>query len=246
MSETRGRDDYEAHRAVCFDRRDYAGPVRRAIIICIDAVTVIVLSAAVLSGIWSVWPARYRAGDLTLEAVWTMPIVAYFYLAVLKRSRIRTLGYVLTGVRIVNIEGKRPSLLRMTIRMAPVFPLQFVALPWSLLFDLGWMVDEPQRQTLRDKWAGTFVVRRKAVPVGTAPVRYKRIGLGGIFLIFPEVGRTETTCPPPSAVNAPRQPSREENRIETVSPKRTQKAKEGTSRAGSSPRHFSSSCVFCG
>ena len=53
------------------------------------------------------------------------------------------------------------------------------------------MVDEPQRQTLRDKWAGTFVVRRKAQPIDTAPFNYKRVGCAGIFLIFPEVGRTE-------------------------------------------------------
>jgi len=55
------------------------------------------------------------------------------------------------------------------------------------------IVDEPQRQTLRDKWAGTFVVRRKAKPVGTAPIQYERIGFGGLFLIFPEVDRARTT-----------------------------------------------------
>jgi len=87
---------------------------------------------------------------------------------------------------IVDIEGKRPSLLQMTTRLWPMLPV-----PWSFLFDLGWVVDEPQRQTLRDKWAGTFVVRRKAQPIGRALVRYKRIGFGGIFLIFPEIGQVE-------------------------------------------------------
>ena len=87
---------------------------------------------------------------------------------------------------IVDIEGKKPSLLQMTTRLWPMLPV-----PWSFLFDLGWVVDEPQRQILRDKWAGTFVVRRKAQPIGRALVGYKRIGFGGIFLIFPEIGQVE-------------------------------------------------------
>ena len=58
-------------------------------------------------------------------------------------------------------------------------------------------MDEPQRQTLRDKWVGTYVVRRGTEPIGTAPIHYKRIAFGGIFLIFPEVGRPEPAIQPP-------------------------------------------------
>jgi uncharacterized RDD family membrane protein YckC len=109
-------------------------------------------------------------------------LVIYLYLTVLKRSEVGTLGYILTGVRIVNIEGKRPSMLQMTGRMLPLLPLPL--LPLTLPFDLAWVVDDPHRQTLRDKWVGTFVVRRNARPIGTAPVRYKRIG-------FAEIGQVE-------------------------------------------------------
>jgi len=188
MSDARGRDSCEAHRAVCFDRRDYAGPVRRVVIVCIDFVAAIVLSVVVLVAVWSVWLVRYPQSDPLAQALWVLPAVVYIYLTVLKRSRIRTLGYILTGVRVVDIRGGRPSLLQMTIRMVPLFPV-----PWSLLFDLGWIVDEPQRQSLPDKWAGTFVVRHKAKPIGTAPIQYKRIGFSGIFLIFPEADLARKT-----------------------------------------------------
>jgi uncharacterized RDD family membrane protein YckC len=191
MSETQGRDNRETPPAVYFDRRDYAGPVRRAVIVCIDGFAVIVLCLVVLVGIGTVWFMRYPRSDLPPQAWWVALTSAYVYLTLLKRSRIRSLGYILTGVRILDIEGRRPSLLQMTVRILPVLPV-----PWSFLFDLGWMVDEPQRQTLRDKWAGTFVVRRKAQPIGTGPVQYKRIGLGGIFLIFPEVSRVEEAPQP--------------------------------------------------
>ncbi len=189
MAGTRGRDNRAVQRAVCFDRRDYAGPVRRVVIVCIDFVAAVVLSFGVLVGVWWVWLIRYPQSDPPPEALWVVPAVVYLYLTVLKRSRIRTMGYLLTGVRIVNIEGKRPSLLQMTVRMLPL-PL----VPLTLLFDLAWVVDEPQRQTLRDKWAGTYVVRRGTQPIGTAPVRYKRIGCCGLFFIFPEIDRTETTA----------------------------------------------------
>jgi uncharacterized RDD family membrane protein YckC len=126
-------------------------------------------------------------GDPPAQALWVLPVTVYLYLTVLKRSRVRTLGYILAGVRIVDVQGGRPSLLQMTTRLWPLLPL-----PWSFLFDLGWVVDEPHRQTLRDKWAGTFVVRRKAKPTGIASIRYKRIGFFGLFLIFPEIGPTES------------------------------------------------------
>ncbi len=191
MADTRGRGNHEAQSAVCFDRRDYAGLVRRVVIVCVDGLALVVLWYALFIGIWRLRVIQYPQGDLPPRALWVVPAVMYLYLTVLKRSRIRTLGYILAGVRIVDIEGKRPSLLQMTTRLWPLLPV-----PWSFLCDLGWVVDEPQRQTLRDKWAGTFVVRRKAQPIGTAPVRYKRIGFGGMFLIFPEVGRTESTSQP--------------------------------------------------
>jgi uncharacterized RDD family membrane protein YckC len=191
MSETREPENPEAQRAVCFDRRDYAGPVRRVTIVGIDLVTAVVLFLVVLGGIWYVWLLQYPQGDLPPEPMWAALAVVYAYFTSLKRSRIRTLGYILTAVRIIDIRGGRPCLLQMTLRMVPLMPI-----PWSFLFDLGWVVDEPQRQTLRDKWAGTFVVRRKAKPVATAPIRYWRIGLCGIFLIYPEVGRPETSAQP--------------------------------------------------
>lgn len=190
MSETREHTNRKTPQALCFDRRDYAGLLTRLVILCIDLIALVLLGFLVIFATAAYWVIRYDESDvpaqLAWRALWIILTVAYLYLTVLQRSRIRTLGYILAGVRIVGIEGGRPSLLQMTIRLIPLLPV-----PWSLLFDLGWIVDEPHRQTLRDKWAGTFVVRHKAVPIGTAPVRYKRIGFCGIFLIFPEIGQVE-------------------------------------------------------
>jgi uncharacterized RDD family membrane protein YckC len=201
MAETREHGNPEIPRAVCFDRRDYAGPLTRVAILCIDLIALVLLAFLVLVAITAYWVIRYDESDvppqIVWHTVWIILTVAYLYLTVLQRSRIRTLGYILTRVRIVDIRGGKPSLLQMTVRLIPLVPV-----PWSLLFDLGWIVDEPHKQTLRDKWAGTFVVRHKAVPIGTAPVRYKRIAFCGIFLIFPEIGPVER-LPQPLAQPSP-------------------------------------------
>lgn len=190
MPDARDSEVCGTREAVCFDRRDCAGPVRRAIIVCIDFLVAIVLSFAVLFVLFFL---QRREDDLPPEGLWLVPVLLYAYFTLVKRSRIRTLGYILTDVRVVDIRGGRPSLLQMTIRLLPLFPL-----PWSLLLDLGWMADEPQKQTLRDKWAGTYVVRRKARPNGTAPIRYKRIGLAGMLLIVPEIGRSRAATRDPA------------------------------------------------
>jgi uncharacterized RDD family membrane protein YckC len=175
-----------AKRAACFAEGDYAGLLRRLIIVCVDLATIILIWFVLLAGIWLLWFIVYPEREHPPAAVlWFLPLTAYLYLTVVKRSRIGSLGFLLTGVRIVNTEGKRPSLLEMTARFFWLLPL-----PLGVLLDLGWLMEEPAKQTLRDKWAGTFVVKRKAKPIGSAPLGFKRIHLLGIQMVVPELDRT--------------------------------------------------------
>jgi len=171
--------------AVRFAQKDYAGLCRRVLIACVDLGTVVVLWFAVLLTAWIGWFALHPESEHPPAAtLWLLPLTAYLYLTVVKRSRLGSLGLLVTGTRIVDIEGKRPSLLRMTARFLWLLPL-----PLGLLLDLGWLLEEPAKQTLRDKWAGTFVVRRNAEPIGRVPLTYHRICLVGIQLIVPELDR---------------------------------------------------------
>lgn len=182
--------------AVYFDQKDYAGPIRRVIILGIDILALFGLVLAVGTGF--LYCVQIRAESPTERAILPMLLTAYLYLTLVQRSKLGTLGYLLTGVRIVNIHGRRPSLLQMTVRLIPLLPV-----PWSLLFDLGWMLDEPTRQTLRDKWAGTYVVRRRARPIGRTTAVYKRICFAGLHLIFPEIGPRDALSPSQSAPDSP-------------------------------------------
>jgi uncharacterized RDD family membrane protein YckC len=186
-----------AGKAAYFSSGDYAGPIRRVVILAIDLVALFVIVCGitlVLALLDPAHPPEQLAGEMLL----LLMSAGYVYLTLVQRSRIGTLGYLLMGVRIVDIEGRRPSLLQMTVRLIPMLPV-----PWSLLFDLGWMLDDPGRQTLRDKWAGTFVVRRKARPLGWTTVIYKRICFAGLHLVFPEVGRRDISAVPPMAGGPP-------------------------------------------
>jgi len=55
--------------------------------------------------------------------------------------------------------------------------------PLNYLVDLVWLSGDPHRQAIRDKVAGTYVVRRKAVPIGAGKViRHQYSMLGCNFL----------------------------------------------------------------
>jgi uncharacterized RDD family membrane protein YckC len=92
-------------------------------------------------------------------------VLCYLYLGPLKRSRWRTLGYQLTDLRIVDLHGHRPSLPRMTFRCVL---LTLGAGFW--LFDLLWILGNSDRRKFSDQFAGTYVVRARARPVGFGPI----------------------------------------------------------------------------
>jgi uncharacterized RDD family membrane protein YckC len=83
------------------------------------------------------------------------------YLTVLKRTDFGTLGYWLTGVKIVNLKGKRPSLWQMTFRF-----IMLILGPFNFIVDVLWLGGDEHRQTLRDKVVGTYVVKDEAIPLG--------------------------------------------------------------------------------
>jgi uncharacterized RDD family membrane protein YckC len=88
--------------------------------------------------------------------------VFWAYEVVLKRSTVRTVGYRLTGCRIVNLQGERPSLFALTFRS-----LLWLFGPFNLLFDLLWCGIDDDRQTLRDRFAETCLINEGAMPIGT-------------------------------------------------------------------------------
>ncbi|MEM1227338.1 MAG: RDD family protein [Planctomycetota bacterium] len=126
--------DASLGNGVFFQQSDYGGLVRRCLAMLIDSivlyVTAMVIWAVLVMLLWD--PQTGWVPYPLFLALWGA--VAWVYLTVVKRSRWRTIGYRLTGLRIVSLTGGHPSLAAMTIR----FLLSTFG-PFSVFLDLIWL-----------------------------------------------------------------------------------------------------------
>ena len=173
-------------KGVYYREQDYAGVWRRLLTDLIDIPVLLLLIAIAGITLDTLFPYRVAAAALLPVAA----ILAFLYLALLKRSRLRTLGYRVAGVRIVDFHGDTPSATAVTLRL--IFA---VFGPLNILLDLFWIPGDPCRQALRDKFAQTYVVRERAKPAGSAPIRLCRYGVLGWSFVFQEVA-PEAQAPP--------------------------------------------------
>jgi uncharacterized RDD family membrane protein YckC len=177
-------DEKRDHPAgVYYALKDYAGLGRRLFVLAIDGLVVYI-------GYLVSWMAFGWGwlGDAGLYA-WALGFAAfcYLYLAVLARSRFGTLGYTVASVQVVDLTGMRPSLACMSFRTA------FAVLgPINALLDVIWLGGDSHRQALRDKLAGTYIIRKGAAPGGEGPQAHVFIWFLGYGLMVREVGRRGT------------------------------------------------------
>jgi len=163
---------------VYFARRDYAGFLRRLFIIMVDLLVILVAGFVILMA----WDLARPGGLKTPNPLVLWFGFSYLYLTILRGTRLRTLGYILTGVRIVNLKGERPSFFWMNLRL-----ILWILGPINPIVDLVWFWGDDNRQMLRDKLAGTYVIRRKAAPIGGGPIRPITLFVLGYAIVYPEV-----------------------------------------------------------
>ena len=179
--------DNSLGQGVFFATEDYVGILRRIVIQIVDSVVLVavfVLTSTIYSTIVNEFDGRFLLVYATF---------AWLYLTVFKASRIWTVGYWIAGCRIVNLRGKRPSVIRMTFRL-----LLWVLGPFNTLLDLIWCGIDDDRQTLRDRFAGTYVVNGSAQPIGTADIHLAFYSACGFALRFPRVERPKSMPATPS------------------------------------------------
>jgi uncharacterized RDD family membrane protein YckC len=165
---------------VYFHTDDYAPFWRRFITLIVDGAVVALLCFL------ATLPLSFTHAEglppwmalLWLAIIWS-------YLALLKRTSFRTLGYRLMGLQIVGYTGKPPTIFQMTIRPA----ITFFFTP--LFDDLSWIPSDRCRQALRDKFACTYVIRKGASPAGTGRLVYTRHFFIGRQMLFREIARSD-------------------------------------------------------
>jgi len=165
--------------SVLYAASEYASLLRRFAILVVDG-AVIFLAWCLIAATMPHTIGPY--GRLNPKLVLSGLAFGYLYLAISKPSRIRTLGYWITGVRIVDHKGQAPSLVRMTFRV-----FLWSLGPFNPVIDLLWLSGDRHRQTLRDKIAGTYVIRHEATPISRGHRKATYLSLMGVTLVLWEI-----------------------------------------------------------
>ena len=164
---------------VYYAKPDYAGFWLRVLAWCIDIMIILLI-------LWSYflvfnYYSQWSESEFKI-LFWLSLVTCHIYLVVIKNTKISTVGFWLTNIRVVDLHGNKPSFLKMTFR----FLLLSIG-PFELVTDLLWLTGEETKQTLRDKFVGTYVVKKSAFPCGTAKIVQKRLCFLGWNLLFSEV-----------------------------------------------------------
>jgi len=163
---------------VFFRRDDYAPFWLRILVDVVDLGVFAVLCLALIA------PLAASISDIDISvgaAMLACFAVAFLYFVVLKRSRVRTAGYRLGRVKVVDLKGELPSYPALTWRML------FGLLGPCSLIDLIWLTEDPHRQTLHDKFANTYVIKAAAQPAGSARIALHYYDIHGQYWFFREV-----------------------------------------------------------
>jgi len=173
----------DLHRAegVYYRREDYAGLWRRLLAAIVDAIVVVAALFALVIGTPS-------AASVFLTFIAWLAL-SFLYLVVCKRTRVRTLGYRLARVRLVDIRGESPRSLRVTFRL--LLTLMGGYSSALGLVDFLWITGDDHKQALRDKLAHTYVIRTGAQPAGRGPIIYDVYHVLAWTLYLPEVRRAK-------------------------------------------------------
>ena len=103
-------------------------------------------------------------------------VIFLAYMIGLKFAFGATVGYWLLNIKIVSINGAKPTVQQIAIRLVAAF---FSALALGLGF--LWIALDKNKQAWHDKIAGTYVIRPKATPVGTTEIRGKNLIRTNLF-----------------------------------------------------------------
>ena len=168
-----------ARNCVYYKKQDYASIWKRIFAWVIDLSVI----SFFIGGYW--YGNFYFINDSMLAVTisfWGSVLIAYVYLAILKPSKLRTLGFRVADIKIVDLYGKKPSWSTMLVRF-----LLLAIGPFTLIIDILWLTGETTKQTLRDKYVGTYVVRNSSEPYGTGISRNVELDFLGWHLIYKEI-----------------------------------------------------------
>lgn len=174
--------DHSLGDGVYYSADDYIGLGPRILILIVDTFVLIAI-------VWLIAFAWVNTvGDYNRIFVGIIAFAIWLYVVPLKRSTFRTIGYRMTGAKLVTLKGKRPSLFMLSFRS-----LLWILGPFNLLFDLIWCGIDDDRQTMRDRFSNMCLVRNHANPIGSGEVHLAHFNAFGYALRYPHVVHPKPT-----------------------------------------------------
>lgn len=170
---------------VYFSKTDYIGPSRRIVIVCIDTIVLLMMGW----GLSSAWVRVLGQEDGLISA---LVVMTWLYLVPLKRSAWRTVGYQMTGAKLVNLQGARPALWLLTLRS---LLWMFFFIPFNFLMDVLWCSVDDDRQSIRDRITNTCLVKNRAIPIGNGEVHIAYYFVLGYMFTYSHVVHPDPTRP---------------------------------------------------
>lgn len=173
----------EGNFGVIYEKKEYAGFLKRVVIAFVDIIVIVVAAASCryITDFLFYYEDTYYEFNFFFLLIFSI-----FYLAILKRSKFRTVGYILTRVKIVDLKGQKPSIFIMILRV-----LLLLLGPFELFIDIIWLTSEATKQTLRDKYVGTYVINQHAVPIRKGKLQNVSLGFMGWNLMYREVQESQ-------------------------------------------------------
>ncbi|MCP4160912.1 MAG: RDD family protein [Deltaproteobacteria bacterium] len=158
--DSRDIDIEDIEIGIYYHESDYASIKRRIVSIIIDIMVIVMISCIVLI------ITRLFNDNLNLKSnCFFLVALSFLYLTFLKRSRFRTVGYILMGIKVVNLRGGKPSLYSMFMRV-----IMLIIGTYDIPKSIDLAKTDLTKQTLRDKFLGHYVVNVKARPIGSGPI----------------------------------------------------------------------------
>jgi len=170
---------------VYFAPDEYVGLGPRLVVFVVDSIVIFVLLWLV-AFVWFI-----LVGEYTFTFVLIAAGVVWIYVAPIKRSSFRTLGYHWMGCRLVTLQGGVPSLAMLTFRS-----LLWMIGPFNSVFDFIWCGVDEDRQTLRDRYSGMCLVRQGAKPLGKGEVHLAYFDAFGYNLMYARVVHPQAKMAP--------------------------------------------------
>jgi uncharacterized RDD family membrane protein YckC len=170
---------------VYFAPDEYVGLGPRLVIFAVDSIVIAVL-LWLLAFVWV-----NTLGEYTITFALIAAGVVWLYVAPIKRSSYRTLGYHWMGCRLVTLQGGTPSLAMLTFRS-----LLWMIGPFNSVFDFIWCGVDEDRQTLRDRYSSMCLIKHDAKPIGAGEVHLAYFDAFGYNLVYARVVHPRTATAP--------------------------------------------------